>query len=155
MSNGFLPAWAEAKEMWPGVCQSCVSTTCAKRLASALIGANDLVAVLHGERAAGQEVVLHVDDDEDVVVSRLDRRRLSSRRGRRCGRRDSKNAGRGRLERFPPRQRTLLVRHGALPWLFPCGRASLRLFGAAAKRFMGRPSAPNLKPASGSSGSRA
>ena len=38
VSNGFLPAWLEAKETWPGVCQSCVSTTCRNRRPSALIG---------------------------------------------------------------------------------------------------------------------
>src|SRR5262247_1840156 len=27
LSNGFLPGWEEAKEMWPDVCQSWVRTT--------------------------------------------------------------------------------------------------------------------------------
>ncbi len=37
VSNGFLPAWAEANETWPGVCQSCVITTLAKLLAIRLM----------------------------------------------------------------------------------------------------------------------
>src|SRR5439155_17059210 len=35
---------------------------------------NDLVAVGHGQRAAGEETILHVDDGEHVVVTRLDSR---------------------------------------------------------------------------------
>ena len=31
-------------------------------------GGNDLVALRHGERAAGTEIVLDIDDDEDVPV---------------------------------------------------------------------------------------
>src|SRR5215813_3385385 len=30
VSNGFLPGWDDANDTWPGVCQSCVSTTCSK-----------------------------------------------------------------------------------------------------------------------------
>src|SRR5258707_2295858 len=37
VSNGFLPAWVDANETWPGVCQSCVITTLAKLLAILLI----------------------------------------------------------------------------------------------------------------------
>src|SRR5437762_11108853 len=37
LSNGFLPGWEEANEMWPGVCQSCVSTTFWKDLAILLM----------------------------------------------------------------------------------------------------------------------
>ena len=34
-------------------------------------GRNDGVAVGHGERAAGAEIILHVDDEEDVLWSDL------------------------------------------------------------------------------------
>ena len=37
VSNGFLPGWDDAKETCPGVCQSCVSTTCSKPVASRLM----------------------------------------------------------------------------------------------------------------------
>src|SRR5262245_3080789 len=37
VSNGFLPAWALAKEAWPGVCQSCVTTMLSNEAASLLI----------------------------------------------------------------------------------------------------------------------
>src|SRR5579883_2299189 len=35
--NGSAPGWLLANEEWPAGCQSCVSTTCAKRCASRLI----------------------------------------------------------------------------------------------------------------------
>src|SRR5258708_146786 len=37
VSKGFLPAWTDANEIWPGVCQSCVITTLAKPFAIRLI----------------------------------------------------------------------------------------------------------------------
>src|SRR5712671_4317667 len=37
ISKGFLPAWTDANEIWPGVCQSCVITTFAKPFAIRLI----------------------------------------------------------------------------------------------------------------------
>src|SRR3981081_180259 len=37
VSKGFLPAWTDANEIWPGVCQSCVITTLAKPFAMRLI----------------------------------------------------------------------------------------------------------------------
>src|SRR5262245_48971565 len=37
VSNGFLPAWELAKEAWPGVCQSCVTTMLSNDAASLLI----------------------------------------------------------------------------------------------------------------------
>src|SRR5713226_8470459 len=37
ISKGFLPAWTDANEIWPGVCQSCVITTLAKLFAMRLI----------------------------------------------------------------------------------------------------------------------
>ena len=58
--------------MWPGVCQSCVSTTFWKPLAILLMSGHDLVAALDGEAAAGREAVLHVDDDEGRIGPRLD-----------------------------------------------------------------------------------
>src|SRR6266403_3800681 len=37
VSKGFLPAWTDANEIWPGVCQSCVITTFEKPFAIRLI----------------------------------------------------------------------------------------------------------------------
>src|ERR1700681_2661376 len=37
VSKGFLPAWTDANEIWPAVCQSCVITTFAKPLAMRLM----------------------------------------------------------------------------------------------------------------------
>src|SRR6202165_3093636 len=37
VSKGFLPAWTDANEIWPGVCQSCVITTFAKLFEMRLI----------------------------------------------------------------------------------------------------------------------
>src|SRR6266478_2692098 len=37
ISKGFLPAWTDANEIWPGVCQSCVITTFEKPFAIRLI----------------------------------------------------------------------------------------------------------------------
>src|ERR1043166_4429915 len=37
VSNGFLPEWLDANEIWPPVCQSCVSTTLENAFASLLI----------------------------------------------------------------------------------------------------------------------
>ena len=72
MSNGFLPAWLEANEMCPGVCQSWVSTTCSKARSQAIDDRDDLVALVDGQRAARSEAVLHVDDEQDVLRTRLD-----------------------------------------------------------------------------------
>jgi hypothetical protein len=59
-----LPGWLDANETWCGVCQSCVITILLKPLAILLITGDDLVAVFHGQAAARQEAVLHVDDDQ-------------------------------------------------------------------------------------------
>ena len=56
----------EAKETWPGGCQSWVATTVRKRRASAAEGATTSSPPVTREGAAGQEVVLQVDEEERV-----------------------------------------------------------------------------------------
>ena len=58
----------EAKERWPRGCQSCVSTTLRNRAGEPVDDRHDLVAARHRKRAAGAEIVLDVDDDEDVAA---------------------------------------------------------------------------------------
>ena len=36
-------------------------------------GGNDLVALRHGQRAAGTEIVLNIDDDQDILLIALHR----------------------------------------------------------------------------------
>ncbi len=50
-----------------------------KTLGDAIDDGNDLLAVLHGEAAAGQEAVLHIDDQKCGSVIGLDRRRRPQR----------------------------------------------------------------------------
>ena len=61
---------------WPGA--SRVITTLAKRRASALIGAM-ISSPGDGKAAAGEEVILHVDDDQGVVGTRKHQRLLRGR----------------------------------------------------------------------------
>ena len=68
MAKGGLPGWLEAKLEWPAGCQSCVRTTLLEALDQPVDRRDDLVAARHGERAAGAEIVLHVDDDQRRVA---------------------------------------------------------------------------------------
>lgn len=63
-SNGARPGWLEAKLPCPAGCQSCAATTRSKTGTRRLrIGT---MASLPNSSAAGQEVVLHVDEDEGL-----------------------------------------------------------------------------------------
>ncbi len=68
VSKGFFPGCDEAKEAWPRGCQSWVRTTFSKRAARRLAMRHHLVAFGHGERAARDEVVLHVDHHQAGVA---------------------------------------------------------------------------------------
>ena len=61
-----LPACAEAKEEWPAGCQSWVRITAGNSAISALTPARSRRR-RHGQRAAGAEIVLDVDDDKGFV----------------------------------------------------------------------------------------
>ena len=52
--------------MWPAGCQSWVRMTWSKRVGQIVEVGDDLVAFGDSEGASGEEVVLHVDDEEDV-----------------------------------------------------------------------------------------
>ena len=69
VSYGFRPGCAEANDRWPGGCQSCVSTTCANRVASRLIDGHDLIAARNREAALGTEVVLDIDDQQNILIA--------------------------------------------------------------------------------------
>ena len=73
MSNGFAPGCEEAKEAWPGGCQSCVSDDLREGADQPIDQRQDRLAVRHRQRAAAHEVVLHVDDDQRVFVARGER----------------------------------------------------------------------------------
>ena len=51
--------------MWPCGCQSCVISTWLNRCAELVDRRDDLVAAGHREAAAGQEIVLQVDDEQE------------------------------------------------------------------------------------------
>ena len=73
VSNGFLPAWAEANETWPGGVPVLRHHHIGKALGDAVDHGNDLLAVFHGEAAAGQETILDIDHQKRRGVIGLDR----------------------------------------------------------------------------------
>ena len=64
--KGSRPGWVEAKEMWPAGCQSWVSRDVVEAGGEAVDGSDKGVAAGHGERAAGEEVALEINEEEGV-----------------------------------------------------------------------------------------
>jgi nicotinamidase/pyrazinamidase len=77
VSKGFLPTCADAKEAWPGVCQSCVTTTFLNFAASALITGTTKTGLAGylKERGISRVFVTGLATDFCVAWSALDARK--------------------------------------------------------------------------------
>ena len=67
-----LLAWVgRSKRVVIGVCQSWVRMMCSKERGDAMDCRDYGIAIGNGKRAAGAEIILHVDDEEDILRSDL------------------------------------------------------------------------------------